>query len=618
MLSKHLCYSFIFILLVSNLIFAQTSPTESKTEKDKAKEKLEKEVLELVHQFVNEADSLKLWENRALIFAIAGDLMWKSNQKRARKLFRDSADELIRGNIVPKEKPKNYWEDYGWSQQVSPRRTVLLTIAQHDADLALQLLQETRPPDLQAAIDAESLVKTAKPKTAVENINEQKNKRQVQAEIALEQQFAVKAAEQDPKKAAKLIRESLSKGITMSAIQLITKVNEKDDELGKELLNEVLRKLLDADFKQKDDARRVAGYILQQSFSPHIFKANNDKFKPVKLEDRDLKDIASKLTDYFLESTEFNVFWELSQAIQALAKYAPDKNAQLKQKMEAFEKMMPAESRSWTEINKLVSDPNTTPEKLISEAEKFAGYEKFELYRRAIDKGVEDGSGEKIQNLLQNSASSKQRDDALEYLSSKISAKAIKDEKLDEIGKLIGKSESSAGKIKLYVDFAVGFQKKNTEESHKTALGLMEEARKLVNDIPESREQLSDIMKVASGYAEVEPDKAFPFLEPLIDMSNDLMTAYAILSKYNKNENFFKQGELIYTQSVGFGRESFVGYGKQLGLLAAADFGRTKNLTDRFNRNDVKILTKLFLAQAILKEKIGFEGNMVYYNDFEY
>ena len=103
-------------LLVFSFVSAQTSPTESKTEKDKAKEKLEKEALELVHQVANEADSLKLWENRALIFEIAGDLMWKSNQKRARKLFRDSADELIRGNIVPKEKPKNYWEDYGWSQ----------------------------------------------------------------------------------------------------------------------------------------------------------------------------------------------------------------------------------------------------------------------------------------------------------------------------------------------------------------------------------------------------------------------------------------------------------------------------------------------------------------------
>lgn len=607
--------SLAFLLVLTFSVAAQTSPTEPKTEKDKAREKLEKEARELAEDVVNEADSLKLWENRALIFGIAGDLLWKSNQKRARKLFREAADELIRGNTAPKEKPKNYWEEYGWWQDFSPRRTILLTIAQHDADLALQLLQETRPPDLQAAIDAEALVKPAKPKTAVESINEEKNKRQIQQEIALEQQFAVKAAEQDPKKAAKLIRESLSKGVSTAAIQLISKVNEKDEELGKELLNEVLRKLLDVDFKQKDDARRVAAYILQQSFSPHIFKTD-DKFKPLKLEDRDLKEIASKLADYFLESTEFNAFWEMNQAMPALNKYAPDKKEPLKHKMDAFEKMMPASNRGWLDVEKLISDPNTTAEKLMTEAEKFAGYEKYELYRRAIDKAVEEGSGEKIQNLLQTAASSKQRDDALEYLNSKISAKAIKDDKLDEMGKLVGKTESTAGKIKLYVDFAVGFEKKKTEESHKTALGLMEEARKLINDIPESREELKDIMKVASGYAEVEPGKAFPFIEPMINMSNDLTTAYAILSKYNKNEALFKQGELIFTQSVGFGRDSFVSFGKQLGLLAADDFGRTKNLTDRFARHDVKILAKLFLAQAILKEKIGFEGGAFFYTEF--
>ena len=605
-----------FLLILTFSIAAQTSPTESKTEKDKAKEKLEKEARELVEEVINEADSLKLWENRALVLGIAGDLLWKSNQKRARKLFRESADELIRGNFAPKEKPKDYWEEYAWWRDVSPRRIILLTIAQNDADLALQLLQETRPPDLQTAIDAENQVKTAKPKTAAENIKEEKNSRLVQQEIALEQQFAVKAAEQDPKKAAKLIRESLSKGVSTAAIQLISKVSEKNEELGKELLNEVLRKLLDADFKQKTDTRRVAAYILHQSFSPHLFKAGNEKFKPIKLEDRDLKDIASKLADYFLESTEFNSFWEMSQAIQALNKYVPDKKEQLKQKMDAFEKMIPASDRGWMDVEKLISDPNTTAEKLISEAEKFTGYEKYELYRRAIDRSVEEGSGEKIQSLLQNSASSKQRDDALEYLSSKISAKAIKDDKLDEVGKLVGKTESTAGKVKLYVDFAVGFEKKKTEESHKTALALMEEARKLINHIPESGEELKDIIKVASGFAEVEPDKAFPYLEPMINMTNDLTTAYALLSKYNKSETFFKQGELLFTQSAGYGRDSFVSYGKQLGLLAAADFGRTKSLTERFNRNDVKILAKLFIVQAILKEKIGFEGGSFYYTEF--
>lgn len=88
--------------------FAQDSPTESQTEKDEAREELVKDTLKIVDQSISEIDSLKLWENRALSLAIAGDLLWDSDQKRAKQLFRNSADELVRGAYLPKEKSKSY------------------------------------------------------------------------------------------------------------------------------------------------------------------------------------------------------------------------------------------------------------------------------------------------------------------------------------------------------------------------------------------------------------------------------------------------------------------------------------------------------------------------------
>jgi hypothetical protein len=595
--------------------FAQTSPTESVSEKDKAAQELEKEALKLAQQASNEAGSLKLWQNRALIYALAGDLFWKTDQKKARSLFKDAGAELVLGNQIPKEKAKSYYEDYGWWQDASPRRAVLLMVAAYDADLALDMLLETRPPDLQTSIDAYNQPQSpiAQNKTQVQLMNEQKNKYKAQQEIQLEQQFAVKAAEQDPKKAAKLIRDSLAKGFSQSIADLLGKINEKNEELGKELLTEVLQKLGDTDFKQKEDALNLSSYLLQQSFSSETMKARNPKFKPLKIEDKDLKSLAAKTADYYIGVTGFDKIWGMMQVLQPIEKFAPDKAALLRQKEAEMKKIMPEYMRGWQEASKLTSDPNTTPEKLIEEAEKYAGWEKYEMYRTAVDRSITAGTSDKIRQSLQNLPDNKQRNDALDYLDSKISDKAIKDDKLDEVQKIVDKATSDSAKVKLLVNLAVGYQKKNTEESHKLAVKLMSDARKLVGDVPESREEVGDIMKIVAGYAEIEPDKAFPLLSPLTDMTNDMLTAYALLSKYNKSENMFKQGEMIFTQGLGAGG-AYLQYGKELKLLAANDFGKVQAMVDQIRREDVKTLMRILLAQSIIKEKMTIEGIQTVYS----
>ncbi|MEP6904086.1 MAG: hypothetical protein ABJA66_20370, partial [Actinomycetota bacterium] len=229
--------------------------------------------------------------------------------------------------------------------------------------------------------------------------------------------------------------------------------------------------------------------------------------------------------------------------------------------------------------------------------------QKLELYRAAANKLIEAGQGEKARELIQNAPDSKQRDDVLTFIDETLSTKAIKDDKLDDVQKIIAKTESDSSKVKLLVELAVGFEKKKTKESHETAVKLIDDARRLVATTPDTNEDVEDILKLASGYAVIEPNKAFPYLTTMVEMSNDLLTAKSLLAKYNKRNTNFKQGELIFTTSF-----SYINYGKELGLLAASDFGRTKGLIDQFRRDDVRVLLKIMLAQSILKEKIGADG----------
>jgi len=78
---------FIALLAFCLSIPAQTSPTESKTEKEKTRKELEKSVLEMLDQAVGDAVNLKLARNRAVVYAIAGDLYWKFDEKRGGAVF---------------------------------------------------------------------------------------------------------------------------------------------------------------------------------------------------------------------------------------------------------------------------------------------------------------------------------------------------------------------------------------------------------------------------------------------------------------------------------------------------------------------------------------------------
>jgi hypothetical protein len=326
------------------------------------------------------------------------------------------------------------------------------------------------------------------------------------------------------------------------------------------------------------------------------------------MEEKHLKDIALKLIDHFLQDPSAGS-GDLPLFIPAFEKYAPEKVAQLK-------KLLPEDQRNRGELLKMVSDPNIKPEKLIEEAEKYKGYDKFFLYQGAVDKFIEAGQGENARELLKSAPDSKQRDDAIAYLEERISSKALKDDKFDDVQKALANTESGSAKIKLLVDLAVGLNRKNTKEARDEAVKLMEEARRLAPDSPENNEDIENMLKIASGYASIEPEKAFPYLMTLVDMTNDLLMAKSLLAKYNRRNVNFKQGELLYTNNFGYGISSYTKYGKELGLMATADFDRTKNLIERLGRQDVRIMLKILLAQSILRENIGVEGlNSYYYSD---
>src|SRR5919106_617469 len=84
----------------SEPVFAQDKPAEqpSAEELEKQKAEREKNAYRLLDQVIDEAQSLRLTENRVRVQINAADLLWDNNQGRARSLFAMAADGVAELN----------------------------------------------------------------------------------------------------------------------------------------------------------------------------------------------------------------------------------------------------------------------------------------------------------------------------------------------------------------------------------------------------------------------------------------------------------------------------------------------------------------------------------------
>ena len=112
------------------------TPQQTDEEKQKAKEAAEKKAVALLDQVVDQAQMLRLPENRIRVQIAGADLLWQRNESRARSLFSLAGEGIAEMMRNPDNNSRR------WSAQL--RQELVMTAAQHDAPLAYQLLAATR------------------------------------------------------------------------------------------------------------------------------------------------------------------------------------------------------------------------------------------------------------------------------------------------------------------------------------------------------------------------------------------------------------------------------------------------------------------------------------------
>ena len=582
-------------------IAAQVDEKE-KAEKELAKrQELEKKTLGLLDEVIGAAWSLKLSENRSYVLSKAADLLWPHDEKRARNLFWEALNSLnLSGNqtldgTTPKDPPTN--DSAKPSPTKTPtkeqvqalnqyyatlqtRREFLHKVAQRDPQFALDMLRASRPP-LPRIIGG-----------TVRSVDESD----------LEQEIAYEAAARDPKHALQIARESLAKGLSLQIMNLLFQLNQKDQDAGTELAGDIIAKLNTENFEKNGyallvamqllESSRTAGSLLVVSVSP------SSSFKPLKLEDGQKQSLVDMIANAALSvSDRGNILQNIRFVMPDIEHYAPDRAAKLKARLAEFNRTLNRNQREGNPYDSMFE--TATPEEMIRAADKVGDDQRNAFYREAVTRAVRRGNPDEFREFIDNQI----QDDArkqivLDSLDTEQMYQALNAGNSDELQKLLPLIRAREQRAMAMAELAILLEKKG---QHDDAVQLLDDARAMVKVDLANEKESNALLAVMLGYSLVDPPKAFAMIEPIIDRTNEDVSKLLLLDKIVKS-GAIKNGEIIMNQPRIPIDYAMFHYSPGVVALGKADFDRTKALTDRFQRNELRIVARLLLAQAILRD----------------
>jgi hypothetical protein len=617
---------------------ATPQPSPSTEDQEKAKTERETNAYRLLDQVIDEAQSLRLAENRVRVQVMAGDLLWDRNQARARSLFSMAAESVAelgrtqpatgarRGNgmTVP--------NGFGPQQNLRSyqlRLELVLTAAKHDATLAYQLLAITKPP--------------APPTT-----DEARGPRlPINPEDAIEQALLSRVAALDPKLAAQNAEQMMDKGQFPNSLpQVIDQLAKQDPDAAAKLADKTVKRLQSANLLANSQAGSLVQMMLTSGPRPpgdstqSTPKApTNSRGYPAVLDQSAYVDLLSSVIDSALKATpatqntqqrvvmrpgmartvqvatpptdaqtEQNNARRLLAGLQIVLpmidQYLPSRASAVRQKMTEMG-MQPNPMQSMMQGFNGQNEPSI--DALVQAAASAPQQVQSRIYQQAAYKALEEGDTDRARQIATDHLQSTDRDAVMQRIDFREMSKKAETARIEDIRQTVARLQTDNEKLDLLIQVAGDTQPTNP----KLALQVLEDARQITNHRATGYDHFEQQLKVAHAFAAIDPARSFEVIDPGISQVNELLSAASILSGFEIN--MFRDGEM--TILGGNGLTSTINrYGQELALLARSDFDRSEGMAGRFQFPEARIMARMAIVNGLLGVKptsgnVGIFGN---------
>src|SRR3954453_6393232 len=326
------------VLVLSSLTICAQQNADKDKEAEEGQE-LEKKTFALVNEIASAAWSLKLPENRVFILASAADLLWPSDEKRARTLYWDalnSINAVVPVTAAPGDTPSKAEREkilQSYFEIFRLRQKLLLQVSLRDSQLALDMLRATRlvPP------------RELRPELRFPDDGQ------------LEQQISSEVAAHDPAQALQLARQSLAKGLTFELMNLLNRLNQRDSEKAVQFAGEIVTKLQTTNVATDFRASMIAMQLLRESRNRSAVLSASRSAKVLNLSDDQKRQLIEILTSAALSvSANSNLLAEISDMMPEIDQVLPDRRAAIERRVAAFNETLPREQRDQWAQNALI------------------------------------------------------------------------------------------------------------------------------------------------------------------------------------------------------------------------------------------------------------------------
>ena len=535
----------------------------------------------ILEESLGDVQNLKLPENRAFFYARIGNIIWPQDQKRARSLFLYAATELVNAqNFAESKRSLNPYNELLTGGNT--RQQILNTIASRDAELALELLTRTCPAALQRALDNDP-DKNKK----ISNYH-QNNAHLAQNENYMEQNFYRMAAEQSPERAVKILKESLSKGLSNETFNQLNRLAEKDPAAGAEMASQVVEKLLRSGYVASEQPLYANIQLTQSILNHQMSRQNGDDIK-LKFDNTQIRDLAAKFVSAYL--TDKQVAPYLGSSILPIAeKLLPSSVEQIKK---AASRMNPQNGNSdYDAAYQKLMENDTPVEQMLAAANKFPINNRRQIYQTASNKLMGQGDWQSAREIL--SENFEDDDYMITNFDSQLVYNLTNQGKFAEAERVIDglPVENRIGHL---VNLSTAMLARDPKENRAQALALLEKARQLTSEKPENTNEMNMLMQVIGGYGQLNPAEAIRLYEGVVPKIVELTDASAVLNGFQVNSNV-RDGEFLIVHGDPF--NNFGGNLSMIGAFSRFDFDRTMKLVDSFNRPEMRISLRLQLLDG--------------------
>ena len=620
---------------ISEPVFSQDQPTQQPSAEELAKQKaeLEKNAYRLLDQVIDEAQSLRLAENRIRVQMNAADMLWDPNPGRSRSLFTMAAEGVAELNRLQQEALNrreatltvSLDENGAGRRPPSPppnmrafqlRQELVLTAARHDAALAYQLLASTKPP------------------AQVQTVDQRGPRPQANAEENLEQTLLGRIAALDPKLAAQNAEQMIEKGqFPRTLPEVINELRRQDAEAADKLTDKTVKRLQAANLLTNNEASGLVQGLLtpgpRQPVAEGAAQPAVGRRGPV-LEHSAYVELLSSVVDAALKATPAprgqanarrvqatpapggarpatgpqppteaqieqanarRLLAGLQPALSIIDQFLPAKAALVRQKMAELG-MSTSFNPTFTQAMSAIQG-NPTADALVQAAASAPQQMKARLYQQAAFKALEEGDTERARQIATDHLQNNARDMVMQRISFRELSKKEEGARIEEVRQAVARLQSDNQKLDLLIQIAGDTQKTDP----KLAIQVLDEAKQITNRRATSYEHFEQQLRVARAFATADPARSFEMLEPGISQLNELLSAAAVLSGFEIN--MFREGEM--SMQGGNGLTSTINrYGQELARLARSDFERSETLAGRFQFAEPRIMARLAIVKGLL------------------